>query len=279
MSDEVRRLSEELARDPASLVFLQLGEALRRRGQLDLALRVSLRGLERHANNGDAHDLVARIHADRGDYDRALDAWDAVLRLVPHHLGALKGKGFVLHTQGRWREAERALLQAAERDGGDASIAAALSHVRREGNLVVADAPVPQAALESRASPAERARSLFADALGEGEMTALLIDAEGLVMAGVYPTADGGDVSQEIGAELRGVSDEVQRAMRHLSLGAWTSISFETEAGTVAMAPAAEGGLVLLAADPALPQGLVRRVLDQCGELAASWLAMAGAGR
>ena len=101
----------------------------------------------------------------------------------------------------------------------------------------------------------------------------------GLVMAGVYPTADGGDASQEIGAELRGVSDEVERAMRHLSLGAWTSISFETEAGTVAMAPAAEGGLVLLAADPALPQGLVRRVLDQCGELAASWLAMAEAGR
>ena len=30
MSDEIRRLSEELARDPSSLVFMQLGEALRR---------------------------------------------------------------------------------------------------------------------------------------------------------------------------------------------------------------------------------------------------------
>jgi len=30
MSEEIRRLSEELARDPSSLVFLQLGEALRR---------------------------------------------------------------------------------------------------------------------------------------------------------------------------------------------------------------------------------------------------------
>lgn len=272
MSDEVRRLSEELARDPASLVFLRLGEALRRRGQLDVALRVSLRGLERHSLNGDAHDLVARIYADRGDFDRALDAWDAVLRLVPSHLGALKGKGFVLYKQGRWQEAERVLLEAAERDASDASIAAALSHVRRQAQEV----PAPEAAV--RPAPAEEARRLFADALGEGEMTALLIDAEGLVMAGSYPTADGGDASQEIGAELRGVSDEVQRAMRHLSLGDWTSISFETEAATVAMTPAPEGGIVLLAADPALPQGLVRRVLDLCSERARAWLGGEAAG-
>jgi tetratricopeptide (TPR) repeat protein len=276
MSAEVRRLSEELARDPGSLVFLQLGETLRRRGQLDLALRVSLRGLERHSTNGDAHDLVARIRADRGELDRALEAWDAVLRLVPNHLGALKGKGFVLYTQGRWQEAERVLLEAAARDGGDASIAAALAHVRREADQAGAsgtegadDAP--------RSSPAEESRTLFAEALGDGEMTALLIDADGLVMAGVYPTADGGDVSQEIGAELCGVSDEVQRAMRHLALGRWTRIAFETEAATVAMAPAPEGGLVLVAADPALPHGLVRRVLDRCGDRAAAWLETAGA--
>ena len=276
MSDEIRRLSEELARDPASLVFLRLGEALRRAGQLDLALRVSLRGLERHASNGDAHDLVARVYADRREFDRALSAWDAVLRLVPDHPGALKGKGFVLYTQGRWPEAERVLLQAAERDGGDASIAAALEHVRRQADTAAAASPIPEA--QPHLTPAEEARRLFADALGDGEMTALLIDADGLVMAGCYPTADGGDASQEIGAELRGVSDEVQRTLRHLSLGEWTHISFETEAATVAMAPAPEGGLVLLAAEPALPQGLVRRVLDQCRARARDWLGAAAAG-
>jgi tetratricopeptide (TPR) repeat protein len=273
MSDEVRRLSEELARDPGSLVFLQLGEALRKRGQLDVALRVSLRGLERHSTSGDAHDLVARIYADRGEWDRALEAWDAVLELVPNHLGALKGKGFVLYKQGRWQEAERVLLEAAERDGSDASIAAALAHVRKQAEEAASQSQPP-----ARMAPAEEARRLFADALGEGEMTALLIDADGLVMAGTYPTADGGDAAQEIGAELRGVSDEVQRAMRHLSLGSWTRISFETEAATVAMSPAPDGGLVLLAADPALPQGLVRRVLDQCEEIARDWLSGEAAG-
>lgn len=269
MADDVRRLSEELARDPTSLVFLQLGEALRRRGQLDVALRVSLRGLERHARNGDAHDLVARIYADRGEFDRALDAWEAVLRLDPRHPGARKGKGFVLFKQGRWADAERELLAAAESDAGDPSIPAALALVRRYAEEHAA----PAGAAGPLMPPPDAARFLFAPALGDGDMTALLIDREGLVMAGSYPTADGGDVSQEIGAELRGVSDEVQRSLRHLSLGNWVRISFETEAATVAMAPAEDGGLVLLAADPAMPQGLVLRVLDHCGDLARAWLA------
>jgi len=47
MADDVRRLSDELARDPGSRVFVPLGEALRRQGQIDLALKVTLRGLER----------------------------------------------------------------------------------------------------------------------------------------------------------------------------------------------------------------------------------------
>lgn len=267
MSDDVRRLSEELARNPGSLVFLQLGELLRRNHQLDLALRVSLRGLERHADNVDAHDLVARIRADQGDFERALSGWDTVLRAVPDHIGARKGKGYVLFRQGRWDEAARELERAAEWAPHDPTIAAALAQVQRRAGSG------PPAPAEPRPSAAAEARRLFAESLGETDMTALLIDANGLVMAGAYPTADGGDVAQEIGAELSGVSDEVQRAMRHLGLGAWTAISFETDAATVAMAPAPDDSLVMLAADPALPQGLVRRTLDRCVARSRSWLA------
>src|SRR5215217_5343822 len=88
MADDVRRLSDELVRDPGSRVFVPLGEALRRQGQLDLALKVTLRGLERHPHFAEAHDLLARIAVDRGDLERAFDEWDMVLRLAPGHLGA-----------------------------------------------------------------------------------------------------------------------------------------------------------------------------------------------
>ena len=59
MADDIRRWSDELASDPSSLVFLQLGEALRRQNQLEVALKIALRGLERHPKSVEAHDLVA----------------------------------------------------------------------------------------------------------------------------------------------------------------------------------------------------------------------------
>ncbi|MBA3559784.1 MAG: tetratricopeptide repeat protein [Gemmatimonadaceae bacterium] len=265
MSDQIRRLSDELARDPSSLVFLQLGESLRTSGQLDVALRVSLRGLERHAYSAEAHDLLARICVDRGELQRALDEWDMVLRLAPEHSGARKGMGFVLYKQGRFSEAERYLREVAASDAGDVSIAHALASVER---LQRPDVPQPELATPSR----HDARRLFADILGDGDQTALLIDSTGLVLAGAYVAADGREVAHEIGAALSGVREEAERAMRHLPLGAWTSISFEAEAATVAMAPAPNGALVMVAADPALPLGFVRRVLESCVARARVWL-------
>src|SRR3954469_12655989 len=130
MADDVSRLSDELARDPARLAFVPLGEALRRRGQLDLALRVAVRGLERHPHLADGHDLLARIAADRGELQRAFDEWDVVLRLAGGHLGALRGMGFICFQQGRLDEAEQYLASAMSVDPSDEGIAQALATVR-----------------------------------------------------------------------------------------------------------------------------------------------------
>jgi tetratricopeptide (TPR) repeat protein len=280
MSDEIRRLSEELARDPSSLVFMQLGEALRRAGQLDLALKVAHRGLERHAHNADAHDLLARIRVDRGELQEAFDEWDMVLRLAPSHVGARKGMGYVLFKQGKLAEAETHLSTAATHDRGDASIATALRMVRRllryahvagsgNGN---GGAPGHAELLAAQKRVEEEARLLFADILGEGEHTALLLNADGLVAAGLYVTADGDDVSQEVGAALTGVRDEALRAVRHLDLGAWKAVVYETDLATVALAPAIDESMVLVAAGRSVPLGFVRRVLDRCVQRATSWL-------
>ena len=106
-------------------------------------------------------------------------------------------------------------------------------------------------------------RALFADLIGDADQTALLLDADGFVLAGAYLAPDGRDVAQEVGAELSGVSDEAQRAMRHLDLGDWSQIIVETEVASIALAPAALGGLLLVAADRAMPLGSVRRFLDR----------------
>lgn len=277
MTDEIRRWSDELARDPSSLVFLQLGEALRRTGQLALAHKVALRGLERHPHLSDAHDLLARIAVDRGELQRAFDEWDAVLRLTPGHLGALKGLGYVCYQQGRVADAERYLRLAGTH--GDESSTQALARLRltsdgRSNSQPAISAngkrPAPSDIARDREPPSRFAtsdpRALFADLLGEQEQTALLLDQHGLVLAGIYIGEDGADVGAEVGAELSGVSDAASRATRHLDIGDWTAIALETEVAVINMMPSVADGLVMLAASRGTPLGSLRRVLERCAE-------------
>ena len=118
----------------------------------------------------------------------------------------------------------------------------------------------------------EAGRTLFAAAIGEAEQTALLLDSSGAPLAGSYIDQRGRDISGEIGAALSGVSKEVSRSMRLLSIGRWTAVVVETDAATIALAPAAEDSVVLLASSSTVPLGLVRRVLTRSIALAINWM-------
>lgn len=266
MADDVRLWSDELARDPSSLVFLPLAETLRQQGQLELSRKVTLRGLERHPHSADAHDQLARIHADEGDLQAAFDEWDMVLRLVPGHVGAIKGMAFIKFQQGAFAEAER-LLQSAGLSVDDAGISAAIATVRQSGGYAV---------MPERAAPSDP-RQLFAELVGDGA-AAIMLDRDGLVLAGQYVTEDGRDLAEEIGVSLGGVSGEAVRATKHLDIGDWRSIVFETEAAVVSLAPApaagdlAAGGLMVLAAVPTTPLGLLKRTTERCLARATAWL-------
>jgi predicted regulator of Ras-like GTPase activity (Roadblock/LC7/MglB family) len=300
-ADEIRLMSDALAADPGSLVFLQLGEALRRQGQLDLAWRVATRGVERHAQRPDAHDLLARVAADRGDFDRARAAWESALALSPGHPAAQKGLGFLLFQQGLLKDAERLLSAAQAADPGDASLANALARIRAlaaeaavapgeraptpppvgptppRGSVAIPAPSRPSRTTQALAAPvpfapaATDARDVFLSVLPDPSHAALLLDADGLVVAGRYRGPDGQDLAADVGAQLSGVSDEASRAMRHLGMGAWTHLAVEAEGASVAMAPSGDG-IVLVAAPRRVPLGFVRRVLDRAVERARRWL-------
>ena len=303
MADDIRRLSDDLARDPSSLVFMPLAEALRRAGQLDVALRVALRGLDRHPYVADAHDVLARIHADRGDLERAADEWEMALRLDPAHSQANLGLGFVDYRRGNFESAERRLSAVGETEQNP-GLAAALAHVRSaldskasngstNGSGAHEEAVVPNAAAAPAAAvpaahppplpvvavpeyPApkpDRAKQLFASALDAPDQSALLVDADGLVLAGAYMDPTGTDVADVVAAELAGVSSEAERAMRHLGLGAWTSLLVEADDAVVALTPAPLGSVLVVSASRATPVGLVRLLLDRALTRARDWLA------
>jgi predicted regulator of Ras-like GTPase activity (Roadblock/LC7/MglB family) len=118
----------------------------------------------------------------------------------------------------------------------------------------------------------ESGRTLFAAAIGDAEQTALLLDSGGKPLAGSYLDQGGRDISGEVGTALSGVSTEVTRSMRLLFIGHWTAVVVETDAATIALAPASQEAVVLLASSLTVPLGLVRRVLTRSVVLAINWM-------
>jgi tetratricopeptide (TPR) repeat protein len=294
VSDDIRTLTARVADEPTSLAFLELAEALRRRGQLDAAGKVARGGLSRYPGLADAHDLLARILSDQGDLAGAFDAWADALRLDPMRTGALKGIAFLYFRAGDATAAIEHLQRAAEVDPDDISIAQALAKVRRESRtppsapaaeVVPEDTPVPTPApqvplelAEPEPRPVVTAPPRQSDEPGspfaalDGGHAVVLVDANGLLLVGSLTTPAGTEAGERVAAELAGVSREVSRAARLLGLGLWQSITLECpDAHVVLVQPSGE--TVLLAArEPSLPIARVALLADRAAREAKRWL-------
>jgi len=268
MADDVKALSSQLAQDPDSLVFLRLGELLRRKRQLDAAHRVALTGLERHPHLADAHDLYARILADRHDYEHAFDEWDMTLRIAPEHTGALKGIAFLYFKVGDLAQAEAHLRAAKRIVPDDPSVDQAIAMVR--GGVA---SPPPSAAAQApadAAAPPEEAR-IFAGLEG-AEEGLLLLDGAGLVLGGALRSPAGADVTDAVAAYLAGVSQEAARTAKLLALGTWRGLSAEGGQGHVHLTPPTRESLLLVVRDRSVPLGRLAMLAQRVAQAARHWL-------
>ena len=131
-SDVVRRLSDDLARDPASESFLPLAELLARQGQSAAALRVARQGAARHARSAEAHALLARLALAEGAWEEGDAAWARAGELAASDVGraaAHEGRAYACFRLGRLGEAARHLDAAAAAGADPQRIAAARSHM------------------------------------------------------------------------------------------------------------------------------------------------------
>lgn len=283
MTDDIRALSAELARDPSSLVFLTLGEALRRRGQLDAALRIALNGVARHPNLADAHDLLGRIHADRYDFEQAFEAWDTVLHLVPEHPGAHQGLGFLYFRVGDLERSISHLEEAEAAKPGDPSIRRALETVRGYA-AERPDAASPgaerndadfAAAQHTSSMPhvtMDVARPPMFVGFEDADRSMVLLDRQGRVLGGQLALDDGRDLTEAIAAFLAGVSQECERTARLLGLGRWRGLAAEADGGQVHVTQPTAQSLLLVTRDRSVPLGRGAYVAERAATVARAWL-------
>lgn len=302
---QVRQWSEEVAADPASLAFLPLAEAYRAQGRRDAALRLCIRGLERHPTHVEAHYLLGLLYHEGGEVLKAFDEWDIALRLSPEHAGARREIGLISVERGEWAAAVRHLERAVADGSPDPAVHEALALARsRTATAEDAPAPPPAAPQKSAAaapaganpiSPAPPAPAPSAPvaewdagrewevlregfrglAAERGVVGAVLLDAQGYVVAGELQVG-GTDRAAEIAATLAGASSEAERAIRHLGLGEWRGILLETPSATVRLAPASDGGMLVVAAGREVPTGWVLRVAARARDAAERFLMRGG---
>jgi predicted regulator of Ras-like GTPase activity (Roadblock/LC7/MglB family) len=268
VTDEIRTLTARLAEEPSSLAFLELAEALRRRGQLDAAYKVARGGLARYPTLADAHDLMARILGDQDDLAGAFDAWAEALRFDPMRIGALKGIAFLYFRAGDVPAALEHLRRAAEVDPDDQSIIQAIERVR--------SSPAPGSPSEPPTEPASlpvspEPISVLAPQTN-GDHGVMLVDGNGLRLNGTLRSPSNEDVGDRVAAELAGVSKEASRTSRLLGLGTWQAIAVESPEGNLFLVAPTPDTLLLTVRDATLPMARLGLIAERAAREAREWL-------
>ena len=260
MSDSIRRLSEMLSRDQGSLVFVELGEELRRSGKIEAARTVAETGLARHPNLPDAHDLYARVLADLGHVERAKDEWDITVALDARHIGAHKGLAYIYYQGGEYDRALEHLESALAVDPSDRSIAQALYMVRQA-----------QSSDHQRQARLVDGSDVFIG-LDEHKGGVLLVDLRGRMLGGYMEDEKGGDISEEVGAYLAGASQEAQRTARFLDIGEWEWMMAETSGGNIHLSQPTSQTILFLVRETTVPSGRLAVLAERAGKAALQWL-------
>jgi predicted regulator of Ras-like GTPase activity (Roadblock/LC7/MglB family) len=99
---------------------------------------------------------------------------------------------------------------------------------------------------------------------------ALILDRQGLVLAGTLATQDGSE--EMLGAILGGAIDEAARTAGHLALGNWRGILLEANNAIVHLSPLGPDDIVLVAAKREAPTGWVLRTAARASQLAAQFI-------
>ena len=257
VNDDLKSMSREFARDPDSLVFLRLGEALRVRGQPEAASSVALAGLERYPELPEARDLYARILVDLDQTTQAKQIWLGILDSDQQHVGAQKGLGFLFYAKGDLDRALDHLELALAVDPTDRSVIQALRMVRDTAAELTEEE--------------EQDPRVF-EGLEGAEHGLLLMDGQGRAVGGGLIGADGTDVADAVAAYLTGVSQEADRTAQMLELGPWDWLVAEGVEGNLHLTKPTDDTRLLVVRDRSVPAGRLGLLAHKANHAARKWL-------
>ncbi|MFA4947856.1 MAG: tetratricopeptide repeat protein [Candidatus Krumholzibacteriia bacterium] len=129
MSDELQNLIERYDRARDSRIFAPLADAYRKNGDVDKAIEILDRGLEKMPHYASAHVILGKCYYDKGATERAKAEFRRVLELDGENLVALKFMGDILLAEDKRPEAAEFYRRILAIDATNTEVARALKEM------------------------------------------------------------------------------------------------------------------------------------------------------
>jgi Flp pilus assembly protein TadD len=284
---DIERWTREVAEDPGASSFVKLARAYRTQGRSDAARSVVIQGLQQNPEHIGGHGLLALIHVETGEREKAGDEWQTMLSLEPDNFEASRGLGFLALERDDLAGARRYLEQADRSQPGDTAVAQALRVLERReaagdgarvavaGNSGGSDGARATARRARRRTPAAPGlrdpEDLFAVLRNETPfLGAVVLDARGLVVAGGIELENGSD--ELLAGLISTAVEEAKRAAEMVGLGSWDGLLLDCADATVHVAGLSDIGMVVVAARQDAPAGWAVRTARRAQALARNFL-------
>jgi tetratricopeptide (TPR) repeat protein len=105
MSEELKNLIDRYNKAPESRLFAPLADAYRKNGEIDKAIDLCEKGLERFSDYASARVILGKCFYDKGATERARDEFTRVLEVDPDNMVARKYMGEILLAENKKEEA------------------------------------------------------------------------------------------------------------------------------------------------------------------------------
>jgi tetratricopeptide (TPR) repeat protein len=183
---EIEKLTERIAKDPKSKLFVPLAEEHKKAGDIETAIHVLMEGLKHNPGYVTARSFLGRLLLDKGDLPGAQKELEEVIKTIPDNLLAQRKLGDIYVLQGRGTDALQRYKAALALNPGDKDLPLLLadleagkdvsSRIPRPKSLVppaeMKPQPAPAASVQPKAAPAAALKTAAPQAAAQQALAA-----------------------------------------------------------------------------------------------------------
>src|SRR5512137_672345 len=147
-TSEIAKLTERIAKDPKSKLFVPLAEEYKKTGDIEMAIQVLADGLRSNPGYVTARSFLGRLLLDKGDLAGAQKELEEVIKAIPDNLLAQRKLGDIYVLQGRGNDAQQRYKAAHALNPADKELPSLIADLAA-GRDVSARVPRPKMAATS----------------------------------------------------------------------------------------------------------------------------------